>query len=142
MALSSLADQFDNWLGGINYPKDSFAGQLYPFWHRVGIVQKAPPRHERFEFMIDMGLPDIERVFTGEPLSSEHLTFVFPERYMSVHEQQAFMAVLNKHPDAVSGRIKTMDMLTSCSLLISSFHKEAILILNWPDDDEYAGRCK
>lgn len=142
MAISTLASQFDDWLGSINYDKDSLAGQLYPFYHRVGIVQKAPPRHDRFEFMREMGFSDIERVFDGTSLSSEHLTFVFPERHMSVHEQQAFMAVLNKHPDVVSGKIKTMDMLTSCPMLISSFHKEAILILNWPDDEEYAGRCK
>jgi len=61
---------------------------------------------------------------------------------MSVHEQQAFMLKLATHPDAMSGKIKTVDILTSSALMISSFHREQILILQWEDDEQYLNACQ
>jgi len=132
--MQSVYQQFDDWLGKISYGKDDACAQTYPFWVRVGCVKAAPPRHERFQFLLEMGSSQIDDVFQGLPLNSEHLTFVFPERHMSVHEQYCFMNSLKNHPDAQSGKIKTVDILTSCALMISNFHKEQILILTWDDD--------
>ena len=139
--MKSLSDKFDEWLGGIHYTKDDECAKTYPFWVRVGCVKVAPPRHERFEYIREMGAAQIEDVMQGNPLNSEHLTFVFPERHMSIHEQSTFMLKLAIHPDARSGKIKTVDMLTSCPLMISSFHREQILILQWEDDDHYLEAC-
>ena len=139
--MKSMQDQFDEWLGGIHYTKDDTCSETYPFWVRVGVVNAAPPRHERFEFIREMGMSQIEDVMQGNPLNSEHLTFVFPERHMSVHEQAAFMLKLATHPDAMSGKIKTVDILTSSALMVSSFHREQILILQWEDDDHYLEAC-
>ena len=94
-----------------------------------------------FDFIREMGGAQIEDVFQGRPLNSEHLTFVFPERHMGVREQQAFMLKLATHPDAMAGKIKTMDMLTSSAMMISSFHREQINILSWDDDDHYLDAC-
>ncbi len=127
----TINDQFEEWLGKINYTKDS----VYPFRVRVGCVKAAPPRHERFEFIREMGAGKIDAVFDGSPLGSDDLTFVFPERHMSVHEQQAFMSKLTKHPDA--DKIRTVDMITSSPLLIGNFVREQILILTWDDDVIY-----
>lgn len=140
--MQTIAQQFDKWLGGIHYTEDDECSKTYPFFVRVGCVKACPPRHERFEFIREMGMAQIEDVMQGNPLNSEHLTFVFPERHMSVHEQQAFMFKLSKHPDAISGKIKTMDMLTSCPMMISSFHREQILILEWEDDEHYLAACR
>jgi len=139
--MKSIQDQFDEWLGDISYTKEDRPCETYKFWIRVGCVKAAPARHERFDFIREMGAGHVDDVFEGNPLP-EHLTFVFPERHMSVHEQQAFMYVLNKHPDVLSGKVKTMDMLTSCALMISSFHREQILILQWEDDEKYLDNCK
>ncbi len=132
--MKSLVDQFDEWLGGINYSKDDDCAKTYPFWLRVGCVKAAPPRHERFAFLLEMGSSQIDDVFQGNSLRSADLTFVFPERHMSVHEQYCFMSALKKHPDAKSGKIKTVDILTSSAIMISNFHREQILILTWDDD--------
>jgi len=140
--MKSLKDQFDEWLGAIHYTEDDLCGQTYPFFVRVGCVKAAPPRHERFDFIREMGLPDIEDVMQGKTMNIEHLTFVFPERHMSVHEQQAFMLNLATHPDAMSGKIKTVDILTSSAMMISSFHREQILILEWEDDKHYLKACR
>lgn len=140
--MQSVAQQFDEWLGGINYDKDDRCAETYPFWLRVGVVKSCPPRHERFDYMREMGMGQIEDVMQGNPLNSEHLTFVFPERHMTVQEKQSFMFKLAKHPDAVSGKIMTMDMLTSCAFMISSFHKEQINILEWESDEHYLAACR
>jgi hypothetical protein len=100
----------------------------------------AAPRHERFDFIREMGYADIERVFSGAPFNKDVLTFVFPERHMSVHEQHSFMSVLNKHPDAAN--LKRVDILTSSPIQISSFHAEMIRILTWEDDVVHSGKAK
>ena len=138
----NLAQQFDEWLGDIHYTEDDPCGKTYPFFVRVGCVKACPPRHERFEFIREMGMSQIEDVIQGNSLNSDNLTFVFPERHMSVHEQQAFMLKLATHPDAMSGKIKTVDILTSSALMISSFHREQILILEWEDDEHYLKACQ
>lgn len=140
--MQSLQDQFDEWLGAIHYTEDELCGQTYPFFVRVGCVKACPPRHERFEYIREMGASQIEDIMQGAPLNSAHLTLVFPERHMSVHEQQAFMRNLACHPDAMKGNIKTVDILTSSALMISSFHREQILILTWEDDDHYLKACE
>jgi len=141
--MKSLYDQFEEWLGAIHYTEDESCAKTYPFFVRVGCVKACPPRHERFEFIREIGGGLIEAVMRGTPLSdTEHLTFAFPERHMSVHEQQAFMLKLATHPDAMSGKIKTVDILTSSALMISSFHREQILILEWEDDDHYLEACR
>ena len=61
------------------------------------------------------------------------LTFVFPERYMSVHEQRSFMYQLSKHPEV--DKIKQVDILTSSPLLIGEFLAQMIRIIEWPDVD-------
>ena len=57
-----------------------------------------------------MGVPHIESVLKHKPINSTHLTFVFPEAHMSVHEEQRFMYELNKHPEA--DKIEQVDILT------------------------------
>ena len=126
--MQSINDLFNEWLGGINYE----GRDIYPFKVRVGCIKAANPRHERFDFIREMGATQLDDVFFGKPITSSELTFVFPERHMSVHEQQAFMSVLNKHPDAKN--IKTVDIITSCPLIIGNFPREMIRILQWEDD--------
>jgi len=129
---------FEEMLGDINYPKDSSPGKLYKFKCRVGCVKRRPPRHKYFDYIREMGCGDIDRVFNGESFNGKkHLTFVFPERWMGVAEQQAFTAVLNKHPEVDS--LEQVDIITSSPMLIGSFYAEQIRILTWLDDKNYTG---
>jgi len=124
---------FEDMLGNINYSKDSSAGELYPFKVRVGCVKRRPPRHQFFDYIRDMGMFDIDKVFNKNKFDKEILTFVFPERWMGVAEQQSFMHHLQQHPQAT--KIKQVDIITSSPLLIGSFRAEQIRILTWKDDD-------
>jgi hypothetical protein len=130
----SFKDLLDEWLGDIK-PESQAHHDLYPFVVRVGIVKMAAPRHERFDLIRDSGSGNIGRLFRGNGELSETLTFVFPERHMSVHEQQSMMSVLAKHTE-----VTHVDIITSSPLLISSFHNTMIRILTWPDDDKHNGK--
>lgn len=137
MNAKTLDQTFDEWLGDIS-EADSLTGEIYPFGVRVGCVKMSAPRHERFEFMLNMGYADIDRVFNKRSFGKDVLTFVFPERHMGVHEQHSFMARLNDHPEADS--IKRVDIITSSAVMISSFHREMIRILTWDDDPKHSGK--
>jgi len=123
---------FEKMLGDIKF--NPAARTLYPFFVRVGVCKYRPPRHPIFEMVLELGYGYIENVLYHTGKLSKHLTFVFPERHISVHEQHAFMAQFESHPNV--GIVKQVDIITSCPLLISQFYGESIRILTWEDDKE------
>jgi hypothetical protein len=133
---NNLNSVIESMLGDIHYSVDSNPGKLYPFKVRVGCVKRRPPRHVFFEYALEMGRLYIERILDGSSLDgAKELTFIFPERWMNVAEQQKFMYAMLKHPEA--GTIKKVDIITSSPLLISNFFREQIRILTWDDDGDY-----
>lgn len=131
--VTSAGSFIEELLGDITEPDD-----IYPFMVRVGCVKMAAPRHERFQYFLEMGSADIDRVFDGRPFNKPTLTFFFPERHMGVHEQHAFMDTLVKHPHV--DEVKHVDIITSSPMMISNFHNWSIRILTWADDDKHNGR--
>ncbi len=131
MTVTTLAQMFEDMLGCINYDMNSEIGKLYPFKVRVGCIKRRPPRHKFFVHILDMGMLDIDKVFNKKSFNKKKLTFVFPERWLGIVEQQSFMFNLNKHPD----NLEQVDILTSSPLLISDFMREHIRIIIWEDDD-------
>lgn len=123
---------FEHWLGDINY--DPKKRELYPFMVRVGVIKYRPPRHSCFEFLINFGVVDIEKALYHKGKLSGHLTFVFPERYMSIHEQRSFMYQICRHPTV--DKITQIDIITSCPLVISDFTSEMVRIITWPEDED------
>jgi len=132
MIMQSVKRMIEEMLGDISYSKDSNSGRLFPFMCRVGCVKKRPPRHSYFEHILEMGRIDVERVLKNKFINKDVLTFIFPERWMSVHEQQQFMALMSQHKDR--DKLKQVDIITSAPLIIGSFHREQIKILEWDDD--------
>jgi hypothetical protein len=135
--IQSLTDLLDSWLGDID-PNE--AKNLYPFGWRVGCVKMASPRHERFDMIRETGMSLLDKVFNNDDLPEGQLTFIFPERHMGVHEQQAFTHALSKHKDA--SKITEVDLITSSPLVISGFNRENIRILTWDDDEQYNGKLR
>ena len=133
-AISSLEGIFESMLGDIDYDLDSDRGKIYPFKVRCGVVRRRPPRHEFWEYFLDFGRGHIDKVINGEELP-QYMAFVFPERWLGVAEQQAFMHILSQHPNAKD--ILQVDIITSSPLFVSSFHREMIRILSWEDDEQY-----
>jgi hypothetical protein len=80
----------------------------------------------------------VKKICEQRPLGKvKDLGFIFPERWMGVAEQQAFMHSLVKHPDV--SRIEKVDLITSSPLIIGDFMREHIVILSWQDDNNYGG---
>lgn len=133
--VTSVGDVIESMLKDIDYPKDSVPGRLYSFKVRVGCIKRRTPRHKYFQWILDMGKENIERVLNYESFNGvKDLTFVFPERWMNVDEQRCFMYILKKHPE--SETLETVDIITSSPIMISSFSREQILILTWDDDKD------
>jgi len=130
--ISCAHDLIEEMLGDIQ-PDDR-----QPIFYRVACVKMAAPRHDRFEFYVGMGSAHIDRIFTGETFGSDVLSFIFPERFMSVHEQQAMISTLQKHPDAK--KLERVDIVTSSPLIIGNFYRENIRICEWDDDEKHNGR--
>jgi len=130
----SMNEPFEEMLGDIKYdPKER---SLYPFLARVGVCKYRPPRHSFFEYLINLGVGHIEDVLNHTGDLSGVLTFVFPERHLSVHEQRSFMYQLNRHPTV--DKISQLDIITSSPMLVGDFYAEMIRILEWEDDKDYA----
>jgi hypothetical protein len=107
--------------------------KVYPTFNAyISVIKARPPRHSYFEWFIDMGRGDIDSVFSGELFTKKELVFVFPERWMSVHEQRAFMNVLRNHPS--QKKIETVLIATSSPIMVSDFFKEQVRIISFNDD--------
>lgn len=131
----NMGDVFEKLLGDIDYVDE---WNLYPFKVRCGVIKYRPPRHEFFQWMKEMGAGYIEAIFKGDLFNpSSVLTFVFPERFMSVHEEREFTVFLTKHPEV--DKIKQVDILTKSPMLISSFKREMMRIITWEDDKDCVG---
>lgn len=106
---------------------------IYPrFRVRVGVIKNLPPRHQFFEDFRDLGLKDIDRVFSGGSFRGSNLCFVFPERWMSVKETVNFMQSLHNHPDALAGRITRVDLITSSAVMLTDFPNESMRVIQFP----------
>jgi hypothetical protein len=128
--LVSQSSMFEEMLGDID------DNDLYPFKVRVGVIKYRPPRHEYFEFFNQMGKPYIDPILYHKKFNpSKILTFVFPEAWMSVHEERMFMYRLRRHPEV--SKIKLVDILTKSPMIIGDFRREMIRVITWPDDDKY-----
>lgn len=133
--LVNMGDVFEQMLGDINYQDDM---NLYSFKIRCGVVKYRPPRHEFFEFIGEMGSNYIDPIIKGKHFDPPSiLTFVFPEKHMSVNEEREFTYLLNKHPEV--DKIKQVDILTKSPMLLSSFKSEMIRVLTWEDDKDCVG---
>jgi len=135
--LASGSSWFDN-LGGAQIEKLPD----YPFHLRVLLAgPRVTPRRKSFTYWMEMGRGLIEPIIFHRPLPMAGdglaLTFVFPERWMSVHEQHLFISRLEQHPEA--GRIKQVDILTQNVLIVGCLPAGALRVFSFPDDDPEAG---
>ncbi len=127
--------KINEWIGDID---PNAAKPSYPFGVRVGCVKMASPRHERFDFVRDMGADIIVKLFNNEPINTPNPTLMFPERHLSVHEQSSMMMRLTQHVSA--SNFESIDIITSSALIIGNFNRETIRILTWPDDEKHNGQ--
>jgi len=108
---------------------------VYPFPVKVAVVVKRPPRHKYFEWFRDIGRVNVERLFNNEPLKVGDglLTFVFPERWMSVEEQTMFMLKVLENPNKEA--IKELNLVTSSPMILSDFTRTMIRMIYFSNEE-------
>lgn len=91
---------------------------------------KITPRDKTFEFFLNLGKSAIIKVLFHKLIGRQHLLFVLPERWMSIHEQSQFIPQLECHPDVMSGLLTQVDIVTQNSLMVSNFYDGELAIFN------------
>jgi len=138
---SGASNWLEQWLGSIE--QSELSKKLYPhFKVRVACIKRRPARHDAFEMLLYMGLNHIDPIMKQKPFMGRtkgELTFIFPERWLGVAEQGSFMGRLNKHPDAVKGKITQVNIITSCPLILTNIDAPSIRVITFSDDNEYDG---
>lgn len=118
-------------------PTESQKRDIPNIWFRVGVMKDIPPTDSRFEYCLDMGMPNIEKILMHEPFNLQsELTFVFPERHMTVHDEHAFIYMLVKHPQIRAAKLTTVDVITKSPLIVGSFRRDDIRIFSQSHDNE------
>lgn len=112
---------------GLNPYKD-FVVQLI-------VYKDIPPRDPRFEFNREMGMSFLDGIMNLKSCGlGGNLLFMFPERWLSVHEQRAFMWALDKNPD--KKKITRIRIGTSCPLIVGDFTREDVRIVSFQNEEE------
>ncbi len=109
------------WFDDIEYQDtNSVSGDKLPFKMRVLIPgYDITPRNDAFEWVLDYGRGLLEPVLRHQPLMTDKISWVLPERWLSVHEQRLLIWQLLHHPDAKAGKIKTVDIITQNPLIVT-----------------------
>jgi len=113
------------------------ANDHYPFTVRMAVAgYRVTPRHSRFDYLLEQGRGHIEAIVKHKPLvgisCGTTLLFVFPERFMSVHEQRLFLHRLKTHPDVA--KVKGVDIVTQNPLVVGGCPNGCLKLFNFPDD--------
>lgn len=105
------------------------------FAHRLLCVKNTPPRAPEYEYLLFIGINHIEALFDDRhnppTILDEVLTFIFPERFLSVHEQQCLFAAITK---ADTPNLKRVDIVTSSPMVVQCSNN---CYVTAPDDRYY-----
>ena len=98
---------------------------MYPGFDLRGLACGISPRSEQFAYMLNMGKNQLERVFAGLAPDREHVTLVFPERWLSPIEEQHMIMTFHRHP----GPLKRLDVLTASTMILTDFTQDRLLVV-------------
>lgn len=128
----SLGEMLEEMFSAVEYEMDDLAKTWYPFRVRVLVMKSRPPRHPFFDNFRDLGAGLLDPILEGEPLRTDHLVLVFPERHLSIHEIAALMFKIVHHPEA--DNFKGVDIITSSALLLTDIPAQMMRIAEYADD--------
>lgn len=92
-----------------------------------GRVDSPSPRDSRWEYILDAGMPMLEKVLNLEPIGSGEKFFIFPDRWLQPGEAVGFLSALIKNPDAK--KFGKVYVVTNQPYLVSDCRREQVLIL-------------
>ncbi len=103
---------------------------------------RVTPRHKMFEYWLELGREDVVKILKHKSFGlgkddKLNLLFVFPERFMSVHEKHLFIQRLQTHRQRK--RIQTLDIITQEPLIVNKLKSEALGAFDISPKDPEAG---
>ena len=134
--IQTAANFFDSFWGN---EEAAPANDTFPFKLRVAVAgYRITPRHSCFEYFRELGMSLLEPLIKHQHIpeletGDGHLTFVLPERWLSVHEQQMFLYRIKDHPQVA--RIKQVDVVTQEALIVGGCPQGTVKLFNFPSDD-------
>lgn len=129
----SLQKVFDSWCPGIpnesdeNFWRDVI--ELYSFRLRVVVSKDIPPRHSTFSWIRGMGVTKFDEIFQQEVRLPDSWLLGFPERHISIDEQQKlikYLVDINKKQNCV---MKQLDIVTQSPYIISDSLSKIVSII-------------
>jgi hypothetical protein len=92
-----------------------------------GRIDSPGPRDEKWEYILDLGMPKIEKVLARKPIGAGPHFFIFPDRWLTPPEAVQFGHALKHNPDAAKfGRVY---VVTHQPYIVGDCHREQVLIL-------------
>ena len=119
--------------GGLSrwFKGQEMGNEKRPFLLRVALAgYRMTPRDDEFLMLLEIGGEHIEPILHHQPIGLGHLTIYFPERHLSIHEQMFFLEMLSSHPEAQSGALKQVDLITQSPLICKSTHQGEMVMVN------------
>lgn len=107
---------------------DKSADSQFPFRLKVLCNRSIPPRSPMYEYIgPETSLSFVNRVYNHSSDLPAEATVIFPETWLSVHEQRSFMADILNHPDV--GSLKELRIVTQSPILMGEFQGKNVLIV-------------
>jgi hypothetical protein len=105
---------------------EPLATSIYHFKLQACCVSDEPPRAERWEYLLEMGMTRIEEIMNGTGELPEKLTLIFPERWMAQWERRLLLDRINKHP---SKTVKEVSLVTSDPLILGCIPNGCLTVI-------------
>src|SRR3989344_5595360 len=122
--IQTAEDWMEQFFGGA-------AGNIEKRGYRLRVAVAGPrvtPRDNAFELLRELGSNYLEPILHQKPIGEPYVTLVYPERWLSVHEQRYLVTALDNHPEVKSGTVTAVDILTQNPLIVGSCWKEELVI--------------
>ena len=114
-------------------PKTKHDGVYY----QCACVRDIPPRDEMWEYEREIGMAFLDDIFNLKKHNRLEagitLLFMFPERWLSIREQQCFVHALGEYQKKFKIRFKMVQIVTSSPLIVGDFHREQVRIVRYDD---------
>lgn len=92
-----------------------------------GRIDSPGPRDAKWEYILDLGMPKIEKVLAKEPIGAGPHFFIFPDRWLTPAEAIGFGSALKNNPDAA--KFGKVYVVTHQPYIVGDCHREQVLIL-------------
>lgn len=138
--VQSIASVFDGWCKCIDQTSEFYIEECmktYGFLLRVVVSKDIPPRHSMFSWIRGMGVTKFDEIFQGKVHFPSDWLIAFPERHISIDEQQKLIHQICKVNDKNKRPLKKLDILTQSAFIMSDTKADCMSIIGFKGKPTY-----